>query len=104
MVIPQVKVLGENPVIATRPSDTALLVPPLVTTLTDTVPGTVKPALLGITATTPVSDQDEVAGTTSIATVPCVKLTLPGVTWKPLPLISIGKPTGLIGVVELLMF
>ena len=104
IVGPQPSVKGEKPAIAIRPSETALLVPPLVTTLTDTVPGTVKPAMLGTMATTPVSDHDEDAGTTSIETVPCVKLTLPGIAWKPLPLISIGKPTGFVGVVSLLMF
>ena len=78
-VVPQPIVLGEKPVLATRPSDTALLVPALVTTVTETVPGTVNPAVFGTTATTPASDQEEVSGTTSTETAPCVKLTLPGV-------------------------
>jgi hypothetical protein len=67
-----------------------------------TAPGAVRVA--GTTATTPVSDQAELAGVTSTDVLPWLKVTLPGAAWNPLPLISIGSPTGLVGVVELLMF
>jgi hypothetical protein len=80
-----------------------LLVPPDVTTVTVTVPGTVN-RLEGTTATMPVSDQPPVLGTTVAETLPCTNITFPGPLWKPVPLISMGRFTGLEGVVELLMF
>src|SRR5579863_5946304 len=86
---------------------TILLVPPLVTTVTFTVPGKVKllvPLPAGTVTTRPVSDQPELLGTTEAVREPCVNTTFPGADWKPLPLISIGRLTGLEGVVELLIF
>ncbi len=53
----------------------------------------------------PVSDHPEAFGTTA-AVMPVaawVKTTLPSALRKPLPLISIGRPTGLEGLVELLI-
>src|SRR5713101_9665349 len=102
IVVPHCIRLGLKLIVATRFSVIALLVPPEVTTVTLTMPGAVR--VEGTSATAPVSDQADVAGTTSIEVLPCLKLIFPGVAWKPLPLISIGKPTGLVGVVELLIF
>src|SRR6266851_1557335 len=102
MVAPQLIWLGLKVIVPTRFRVIALLVPPEVTTVTLTVPGAV--SVEGTSATAPVSDQAEPAGTTSIEVLPCLKLTFPGAAWKPLPLISIGRPTGLAGVVELLIF
>jgi hypothetical protein len=75
--------------------------------VTLTVPGSVKlvvPFPAGTRATMPVSDQPEALGTTVAVMLPCVNTTLPGAAWKPLPLISMGKFTGLVGVVELFIF
>src|SRR5215470_10126918 len=102
MVVAQPMALGLKVIVPTRFRVTALLVPPEVTTVTFTVPGAV--SVVGTAATAPVSDQAEAAGTTSIEVLPCLKLTFPGAAWKPLPLISIGRLTGLVGVVELLIF
>jgi len=107
MVVDQPIALGLKVGVGTRFTVTALLVPPEVVTVTLTVPGTVKlvvPFPAGTAATTPESDQTEVVGTTSAEMLPCVKVTFPGAAWKLLPLISIGRLTGLVGVVELLMF
>src|SRR5579859_637508 len=81
MVVDQRIALGLKVIVATRFTVTALLVPPEVTTATLTVPGTVKfvvPFPAGTTATIPVDDQAEVAGTTSTEMLPCVKVTFPG--------------------------
>src|SRR5215472_2281111 len=102
MVVAQPIALGLKVIVPTRFRVTALLAPPEVTTVTLTVPGAVR--VVGTTATAPVSDQAEAAGTTSTVVLPCVKATFPGAAWKPLPLISMGRPKGLVGVVELLIF
>jgi hypothetical protein len=102
IVVAQPIVLGLKLIVLTRFKVTALLVPPEVTTVTLTVPGAV--SVVGTAATMPVPDQEEAAGVTSTEVLPCVNVTLPGAAWKPPPLISIGKPTGLVGVVELLTF
>ncbi len=88
---------------------TPLLVPPAVTTVTVTVPGTVNelvPFPVGTTTTMPLADQPEAFGmTVAVMLVEAwVKTTLPGALRKPLPFISIGSPTGLEGSVELLIF
>jgi len=81
----------------------------LVTTVTSIVPGRVNelvPLPAGTVTTTPVSDHPEALGIT-VALIPlddCVNTTWPGELRKPLPLISIGSPTGLEGLVELLTF
>jgi hypothetical protein len=88
---------------------TALLVPPLVFTVTETVPGTVKlfvPFPAGTTTAMPLSVQPPAFGVT-VAVMPLddwEKITEPGELWKPLPLISMGRLTGLDGSVELLIF
>lgn len=107
VVVDQPMALGLKLSVGTRFTLTALLVPPDVVAVTLTVPGTVKlvvPLPAGTVATIPVSDHDEAAGVTSTEMLPCLKVTFPGAAWKPLPLISIGRLTGLEGVVELLMF
>jgi hypothetical protein len=84
-----------------------LLVPFDVTTVTLTVPGTVKfvvPFPAGTAATAPVSDHAEALGTTVAAMLPCVKTTLPGAVRKAVPLISMGRFTGLEALDELLIF
>src|SRR5260370_17948454 len=102
MVVAQPIALGLKVIVPTRFRVTALLVPPEVTTVTLTVPGAVRVA--GTAATAPVSDQAGPAGTTSIDVLPSLKLTFPGATSNPLPLISIGTPTALVAVVELVIF
>jgi hypothetical protein len=107
VVVDQPIALGLKVSVPTRFTVTALLVPADVTTVTLTVPGTVKFVAafpVGTIATSPVSDHAEVAGTTSTEMLPCVKVTFPGAVRKRLPLISIGRLTGLVGVVELLIF
>jgi hypothetical protein len=107
MVVDQPIALGLKLSVGTMFTLTALLVPADVVTVTLTVPGTVKlvvPFPVGTAATSPASDHAEVAGTTSTEMFPCVKVTFPGADWKRLPLISIGRLTGLVGVVELLIF
>jgi hypothetical protein len=94
--------LGLNVSVATRFIVTELLVPPEVETVTLTVPGAVRDA--GTVATIPESDHAEVAGVTSTDVLPCVNVTFPGADWKLLPLISMGRLNGEVGVVELLMF
>jgi hypothetical protein len=50
-----------------------------------------------------VFDHPPAAGVTVAEMLPCVKITWPGALWKLLPLIAMASPTGLVGVVELLM-
>jgi len=109
VVVAHAKPLGLNVRVCTMLRVTPLLVPPAVTTVTVTVPGSVKelvPLPDGTVTTIPVSDHPEAFGTTE-AVMPVeawVKTTLPGALRKPLPFISIGSPTGLEGSVELLIF
>ena len=108
-VVDQVTLLTSKVSVCTKSTLTALLVPPLVTTVTSIVPGRVNelvPLPAGTVTTTPVSDHPGGLGTT-VALIPlddCVNTTWPGELRKPLPLISIGSPTGLEGLVELLTF
>jgi hypothetical protein len=107
VVVPQDIPLGMKVNAATRFRVTTLLVPPEVATVTLTEPGSVKlvvPFPRGTTATMPVSDHPAALGTTVATMLPWVKVTCPGALLKPLPLISIGSPTGPEAVVELLIF
>jgi hypothetical protein len=64
------------------------------------------PLPTGTVTTIPVSDHPEAFGTT-VALTPVddwVNTTWPGEPRKPLPFISIGSPTGLEGLIELLTF
>ena len=105
----QVTLFTSKVSVCTKSTLTALLVPPLVTTVTAIVPGRVNelvPLPAGTVTTTPVSDHPEAFGPT-VALIPLddwVNTTWPGELRKLLPLISIGSPTGLEGLVELLTF
>jgi hypothetical protein len=106
VVVVHVTLLTLNVSVCTRATTTPLLVPPEVTTVTVTVPDTVNefvPSPDGTTTTMPVSDHPEAFGVTVATMLPWVKRTCPGELWKPLPFISMGRPTGLEGVVELLI-
>jgi hypothetical protein len=107
VVVVQVTLLTLNVTFCTRFSVTPLLVPPAVTTVTVTVPGSVNAVLPlpeGTITTMLLSDHPDALGVTLAVMFPCVKTTLPGALRKLLPFTSIARPTGLEGVVELLMF
>src|SRR5262249_25841218 len=104
VVVVQVTLLTLNSSFCTRATTIPLLVPPEVTTVTVTVPGTVNVVVDGTTTTMPVSDHPEASGVTVATVLPWVKRTCPGALWKPVPFISMGRPTELEGVVELLIF
>ncbi len=81
VVSAQVIALGSKLTVGTRLSAIALLVPPVVSTLTVTVPGTVNwldPFPAGTTALIRLFDHAPAPGVTMAVTFPCVKTTWPG--------------------------
>ena len=106
VVLVQVALFTSNVTLGTRARVTPLLVPSGVLTVTVTFPGALNgfPALPdGTTAMMLLFDHPETLGLKAATSVPCVKTTSPGPLRKLSPLISMARPTGLEGVVELLI-